>query len=640
MSNLLETLQLPRGLRDLSTKQLQQVADELRNELIETVSHSGGHFASSLGTTELTVALHTVFNTPDDRLIWDVGHQAYIHKMLTGRRERMGTIRQKDGLSGFLKRNESEYDCFGAGHAGTSISAAVGMAAALRESTPERSVVAVIGDGALTSGMAFEALNHAGELALGNLIVVLNDNEMSISPNVGAMSWFFSRSATSEFSTRARSTFKHLHERGIIPDTIYKAIDRVEEAAQGIFSAPALLFGAFGFRYIGPVDGHNMADTVQALRNAKEQDIPVLVHASTIKGKGYDPAEADPLTWHGVKPFNRHRGEFLGSKKKTETPPPSYTSIFAKSLIAEREKNAAVVGITAAMPGGTGLDKFQEVFPDSFYDVGISEQHAVTFAAGLACEGMKPVCAIYSTFMQRAFDQIVHDVCIQELPVVFALDRAGVVGNDGETHQGLLDIAYMRCIPHMTIMAPKDENELQHMVHTAIEHNGPIALRYPRGNGVGVALDSEPQCLPIGKAEVLRQGQDIALICLGPLVYDALLVADRLSEERGLSVTVINARFAKPLDTDCIRAALTTHQLCCTLEDHVQACGFGSAVSELIVDEGIHIERPLVRLGAKDEFIPHASQSEQRTAQGYSPELIYQTITEAYPQTRKKVVGL
>jgi 1-deoxy-D-xylulose-5-phosphate synthase len=512
------------------------------------------------------------------------------------------------------------------------------MAAALREADEDRHAVAVIGDGALTSGMAFEALNHAGELGLGNLVVVLNDNEMSIAPNVGAISWFFSRSATNEFSTRARSVFKSLHEKGIIPDTIYKAIDKAEEATQGFLSSPALLFGAFGFRYIGPIDGHNMADVHHALKNAKEQDVPVLVHAITRKGKGYTPAETDPLKWHGVKPFNRTRGEFIAGKKQKT--PPSYTSVFAKSLIKERERDTSIVGITAAMPGGTGLDKFQEAHPDSFYDVGISEQHAVTFAAGLACEGKKPVCTIYSTFLQRGFDQIVHDVCIQELPVIFAMDRAGVVGNDGETHQGVFDIAYMRCIPNITIMAPKDENELQHMIHTAVTFDGPIALRYPRGNGVGATMDAEAKQLPIGKAEIVRNGSDIAFICFGPTVYDALAVADKLQSEQGLSSTVINARFAKPLDEETIASTLRSHSLCCTLEDHAITGGFGTAVSELIQDRGIQLERALLRFGVQDEFVAHASQAEQRDEQGYSPEKIYLKIQHILGRSRpKNVVG-
>lgn len=639
MTILLDKLTLPDDLRTCSIEQLETIAEELRDELIESVASSGGHFASSLGTTELTVALHAIFNTPSDRLIWDVGHQAYIHKMLTGRRQSLASIRKKDGLSGFLKRSESEYDCFGAGHAGTSISAAVGMAAALRNSKSKQHVVAVIGDGALTSGMAFEALNHAGELGLGNLVVVLNDNEMSIAPNVGAISWFFSRSATSELSTRARSVFKNLHEKGIIPDAIYKAIDRAEEATQGFLSSPAILFSAFGFRYIGPVDGHNMAAIHQALKNAKEQDVPVLVHAITVKGKGYTPAEADPLTWHGVKPFDRTRGAFISNGIPKTKAPPSYTNVFASALISERAADDAIIGITAAMPGGTGLDKFQKAYPESFFDVGISEQHAVTFAAGLACEGKKPVCAIYSTFLQRGFDQIVHDVCIQNLPVVFALDRAGVVGNDGETHQGLFDIAYMRCIPNMTIMAPKDENELRHMVHTAVKHDGPIALRYPRGNGIGISLAGPAEKLPIGVGEVLMEGSDIAFIALGPLVYDALLVADKLQETFGVSSTVINARFAKPLDTELIRHALTAHRICCTLEDHAIAGGFGSAIAELIQDECIQLQQPLIRFGAQDEFVPHASQQEQRSAQGYSPEALYTKIARLLPAARNQAVG-
>lgn len=630
MTKLIDTLELPSGLRELDNSQLEQVASELRDELIDTVATSGGHFASSLGATEISVALHHVFNTPKDKLVWDVGHQGYIHKMLTGRREEMHSIRKQNGLSGFLKRSESNYDVFGAGHAGTSISAAVGLAEASRGSKDENNVVAVIGDGSLTAGMAFEAMNHAGDIGLGNLVVVLNDNEMSISPNVGAISWLFSSWVTSKTSTIARSRFKNLHKRGLVPELVYRFLDRAEEATQGFFCSPAMLFESFGFRYIGPVDGHNVSDVVRALNNAKEQDVPVLVHAYTVKGKGYDPAESDPLTWHGVKPFNRSLGKFIKGKAPKKTPPPTYTDVFASTFTKIAEKDSKVVGITAAMLSGTGLDKVQEKLPKQVYDVGICEQHAVTFAAGLACEGKKPICAIYSTFLQRAYDQIVHDVCIQNLPVVFALDRSGVVGNDGETHQGVFDISYLRSLPNMVIMAPKDENEFQHMLHTSIQHDGPIALRYPRGAGAGVALDKSFKKLDIGKGELIRKGTDVLLICLGSTVQTGLQAAEKLVSESGISTSVINARFAKPLDTELLRSEIPRYSLVCTIEDHALQGGFGSAVLELVSDEGLSLQNPIKRFGVSDTFIAHGSQSEQQKEQKYDPESVVSFI-------RKKV---
>jgi len=615
---LIDTLKLPEDLRTLQPHELEQVAQELRNELIDTVSRSGGHFASSLGATEMTVALHKVFDTPHDRIIWDVGHQAYIHKMLTGRRNQMGGIRTMNGISGFLKRNESPFDAFGAGHAGTSISAAVGMRVALDSQAPERFVAAVIGDGSLTSGMAFEALNHAGDLRLKRFIVVLNDNEMSISKNVGALSWLFSRTLTGGASSRARETVKNLRKKGYIPELLYRAMDRAEEATQGFFSSPAMLFEAFGFRYIGPVDGHNLPAVIQALENAKLQDIPVLVHCHTVKGKGYEPAEEDPIMWHGVVPFDRSKGEFRGSAPIS--PPkklPSYTAIFSDAVIQIAKHDPRVLAITAAMPSGTGLDKVQSTLPEKVYDVGICEQHAVTYAAGLACEGMKPIAAIYSTFLQRGYDQVVHDVCIQKLPVTFAIDRGGVVGNDGETHQGVFDIGYLRAIPHMTIMSPKDENELRHMLYTATQLGTPAAVRYPRGNGLGVALDAELKKIPIGRGEIVRQGTDVLIVCFGPIIQNAIVAADTLSRDHGIECTVINARFAKPLDVELLRRELPKYDTICTLEDHSIAGGFGSAVVEFANDEGIALRAPIKRFGVGDSFVPHGTQAEQYAMNGY-----------------------
>jgi 1-deoxy-D-xylulose-5-phosphate synthase len=626
-NKLIDTLRLPDDLRSLELAALERVAAELRDELIDTVSESGGHFASSLGATEITVALHHVFNTPDDRLIWDVGHQAYIHKMLTGRRSDMGTIRTRDGLSGFLKRCESPYDAFGAGHAGTSVSAGVGMRVALDRTAPERFVVPIIGDGSLTSGMAFEALNHAGDLNLKRFIVILNDNEMSISQNVGALSWLFSRTVTGETSSRARDKLKDLYRRGYVPELLYKAIDRAEEATQGFFSSPAMLFEAFGFRYIGPVDGHNLPALVQALQNAKRQDIPVIVHCRTTKGKGYEPAEEDPIVWHGVTPFDRSKGQFkAASAPALPKKLPSYTGVFSETLTALAREDKQIVAITAAMPNGTGLDKMATELPEQVFDVGICEQHAVTYAAGLACEGMRPVAAIYSTFLQRAYDQVIHDVCIQNLPVTFAIDRGGVVGNDGETHQGVFDIAYLRCIPNMTIMSPKDENELRHMVYTAVRHNAPIALRYPRGNGVGVDMDPTLQQLPIGRGEVVRRGESALLVCFGPIIQNALAAAAKLEAERGISCTVINARFAKPLDTELLRSELPNYPVVCTIEDHSLNGGFGSAVVEFANEQGLQLQASIKRMGVRDEFVPHGTQAEQYSMNGYDVKSIMEYV--------------
>ena len=635
----IDSLKLPEDLRTLSIEELKAVAEELRSELIDTVSESGGHFASSLGATEITVALHHLFDTPHDRLIWDVGHQAYIHKMVTGRRSQMGSIRTLKGLSGFLKRSESPFDAFGAGHAGTSISAAVGMRHALDKTAPERFVVAVIGDGSLTSGMAFEALNHAGDLRMKKLIVVLNDNEMSISKNVGALSWLFSRTMTGETSSRARNKVKDLYKRGYVPELVYKAIDRAEEVTQGFFSSPAMLFEAFGFRYIGPVDGHDLPALITALENAKRQDIPVIVHCRTKKGKGYEPAEEDPILWHGVSPFDRQKGEFRAATTPANTAAPkkvpSYTSVFAETVIKLAKEDSRIIGITAAMPSGTGLDKMQLELPEQAVDVGICEQHAVTYAAGLACEGMRPVVAIYSTFLQRGYDQVVHDVCIQKLPVTFAIDRGGVVGNDGETHQGVFDIAYLRAIPHMTIMSPKDENELRHMLYTAVSLNAPAAVRYPRGNGIGVALDETLQKIPVGKAEVVRRGEDAVIVAFGPMVQNALTAAEILARENNISTTVINARFAKPLDTDLLAAELPQYRCVCTLEDHALSGGFGSAVAEFVSDAGLKLQSPLKRFGVGDAFITHATQGEQHAMNGYDVKSIVAHISSSTASVRK-----
>jgi len=626
----LDRLRLPDDLRRLEVVDLTQIANELREELIECISGTGGHFASSLGATEIAVALHHSFNTPHDRIVWDVGHQAYVHKMLTGRRHLFSTLRRKGGLSGFLKRSESEYDCFGAGHAGTSISAAAGMSLAFQREHPERYVVAVVGDASIANGMAFEAMNHVGELALKNFIVLLNDNEMSISPNVGALSWLFSGAATSAASTRLRARLKNLYEKGYVPNLLYKAMDRAEEVTQGFLSSASMLFGAFGFRYIGPVDGHDMQDLLTALKHAKSQDVPVLVHAVTVKGKGYRPAELDPQTWHGVAPFDRQKGKFL----KVSSPCPkrtlSYTEVFGQTIVELAKQDPRIVGITAAMASGTGLDRLQREVPQAFFDVGICEQHAVTFAAGMACEGYRPVCAIYSTFLQRTYDQVVHDVCLQNLPVVFAVDRAGAVGADGETHQGAFDIAYLRHIPNMVLMSPKDENELRHMLYTALAYNGPTAIRYPRSYGWAETLDETFCKLEIGKAEVLMHGEEVLFLCYGPLVQYALSAADRLLTKHDISSTVINARFVKPLDGELLARELLRHRIVVTLEDHCLQGGFGSAVLEFISEQGFKLPLALKRFGMRDIFTPHATPEEQHAMHGYSLENLYRYVISQF----------
>lgn len=616
--SLLNSITSPADLRNFSVEELTQLSEELRAELIATVSQVGGHFASSLGVTELTVAIHKVFNTPEDRLVWDVGHQAYIHKMLTGRRKEMPKVRQLGGISGFPRRCESEYDTFGVAHAGTSISAALGMIEAHEHKYPDdqpRRTVAVIGDGALTAGMAFEALNHSGELHR-KLIVILNDNEMSIAPNVGAMSWALSRAITNRYSTSARRHFKQLVDKGVIPRGFYRVLDKAEEATQGFFSTPAMLFSSFGYRYIGPIDGHNMEQLVDALEKAKDQDGPVLLHTLTVKGKGYTHAEDDPVKWHGVTPFEIEEGRFKSSSSaaKAVKTPPSYTAVFGKTMIELCKQDKRVIGITAAMPDGTGLKLLQEAMPERYYDVGIAEQHAVTFAAGLACEGMRPVCAIYSTFLQRAFDQIVHDVCIQSLPVIFAMDRGGLAGADGPTHHGVFDIAYLRSLPNMTVMAPKDEAELRDMMLTAVNHlEGPIAYRYPRGNGVGADISAPPKEIPIGKGELLKSAdapsKGVLLVGYGHTVAMCVAAAERL-ELLGVPCSVINARFVKPLDEKLFTEQIAKHPLVITVEDHAIQGGFGSALLEFMSDTGLTASHRLIRMGIEDFFVEHGTQEE------------------------------
>ncbi len=576
--SLLDRVKTPEDLRKLPVSDLRRLADELRLETIDAVSITGGHLGAGLGVVELTVALHYVFNTPRDRVIWDVGHQAYPHKILTGRRERIRTLRMAGGLSGFTKRAESEYDPFGAAHSSTSISAGLGMAVARDLSGGDNNVIAVIGDGAMSAGMAFEALNNAGHLH-SRMIVVLNDNDMSIAPPVGAMSAYLARLVTGGAYQTMREAGKQL--AGLLPRTLYEKARRTEEFARGFFTG-GTLFEELGFYYVGPIDGHNLDHLLPVLRNVRDKHKgPVLLHVVTKKGKGYPPAEASADKYHGVNTFD----VVTGAQSKPKANAPSYTRVFAESLVAEARRDDKIVAVTAAMPSGTGLDLFGQAFPKRTFDVGIAEQHAVTFAAGLATEGYKPFCAIYSTFLQRGYDQLVHDVAIQNLPVRFAIDRAGLVGADGPTHAGAFDVAYLGCLPNMTIMAAADEAELVHMVATAAAHDsGPIALRYPRGDGVGVEMPERGEVLPIGKGRVMRRGAQIAILSLGTRLAEALKAAEDLGA-RGLSTTVADARFAKPIDVDLVRELAANHEVLITIEEG-SIGGFGAQVMQFLTDDG------------------------------------------------------
>ena len=575
---MLERIKSPFDLRQQSASDLPSIADELRAEMIRNVSRTGGHLGAGLGVVELTIALHYIFDTPDDRLIWDVGHQAYPHKILTGRRERMHTLRAGGGLSGFTKRSESEYDPFGAAHAATSISAALGMSAARDLRNQAHNVVAVIGDGSMSAGMAYEAINNAGATN-SRLIVVLNDNEMSISPPVGAMSGYFSRLISGHSYRALRDIGRQLARR--LPKSLERKANRVEEFARGFWTG-GTLFEELGFYYVGPIDGHNFDHLLPILRNVRDaKDGPILVHVVTEKGKGYLPAEAAGDKYHSVAKFDIVTGE----QTKAKALAPSYTKVFAESLVKEAAKDDRIVAVTAAMPSGTGLDIFGKAFPDRTFDVGIAEQHAVTFAAGLAAEGYKPFCAIYSTFLQRGYDQVVHDVALQSLPVRFAIDRAGLVGPDGPTHAGSFDLAYLGCLPGFVIMAPADECELAHMVATAAAiDDRPSALRYPRADGVGVAIPETPVALEIGKGRVVRQGHTVALLSLGARLSECLKAADELAKF-GVSTTVADARFAKPLDVDLILRLAEEHEILITVEEG-SIGGFGSHVVQALAEFG------------------------------------------------------
>jgi 1-deoxy-D-xylulose-5-phosphate synthase len=619
MSKLLETINCPADLKKLSEEELVALAAEVRRFLLETVSVTGGHLASNLGCVELTLALHYCFDSPEDRIVWDVGHQAYTHKIITGRRDRFHTQRQYQGISGFPKRAESPHDPFGAGHSSTSISAVLGMAVGADLKGVGNRAIAVIGDGSMTAGMAFEALNQAGHLRK-NLIVILNDNEMSISKNVGAFSSFVSRKLTGNYYRELKKEMQGLLAQiPAIGHNILKFARRAENSLKG-FLTPGALFEALGFEYIGPIQGHDLPQLVEVLKNVRTLEGPVLVHVMTTKGKGYPPAEATPEQFHGVGPFDVATGKVSGAKGG----PRSYTAIFGDTMVRLAAEDEKIIAITAAMPDGTGLSPFAKAFPSRFFDVGIAEQHAMTFAAGLAAEGFRPVAAIYSSFTQRAYDQVFHDVCLQKLPVTLALDRAGLVGDDGPTHHGVFDLSYLRHLPEMTLMAPKDENELQHMLRTAIYADRPIAVRYPRGAGYGVPMDQDPALLPLGRGELLAEGDDIAIIAIGVTVYPALEAASFL-RDKGIGAAVINARFVKPLDRELILgwARRTGHLV--TAEENALQGGFGSAVLELLEEERI-IGVKVKRIGIPDRFIEQGSQARLRQDLGLDAAGIAATV--------------
>ena len=622
MTGILDQIHHPVDVKRLDVEELGRLCEEIRREIISTVSKNGGHLASNLGVVELTVALHYVFDLPIDKLIWDVGHQSYAHKLLTGRRDRFHTLRQYEGVSGFPKRDESPYDVFDSGHSGTSISAALGMSEARRQKGEKGRVIAVIGDGSMTAGLAFEGLNQSGHLDR-DMIVVLNDNEMSISPNVGALSSYLNRLMTGQFVNRFRDEMKAFIETlPGIGKSVFRFVKQAEESLKGLL-IPGLLFEELGMKYIGPIDGHRLDYLIENFQNINKLRGPILVHVITKKGKGYRPAEMDPARFHSVPPFIIETGEPRHPNIKN---PPTYTEVFGETLCRLAKENKRLIAITAAMQSGTGLEEFSKKFPDRFYDIGIAEQHAVTFAAGLALEGMKPVVAIYSTFLQRAYDQILQDVCLQNLPVVFALDRGGIVGEDGPTHHGLFDFSYLRHIPNLIIMVPKDEDEFQHMIKTAIDSPAPAAVRYPRSKGVGVKREDILKSIDIGKGEVVIEGKDILILALGSTVYPSIRAAERL-ERVGIHATVINSRFLKPLDGEliCDWAKKTGKVL--TVEENVLQGGFGSAVLELLQEKEV-FSIQVKRLGIPDLFVEPGPQSLLREKYGIDENGIFKEVKE------------
>ena len=622
---ILPRINSPDDLKGLSVRELEELASEIREFIIDTISKVGGHLGASLGVVELTLAVHYVFNAPRDKIIWDTGHQGYVHKIITGRRDVFHTIRQFKGISGFLKRSESIYDVFGAGHASTSISAALGIATARDFDGQDYKVVAIIGDGAMTAGLAYEAMNNAGVLKK-NLIVILNDNNMSISPNVWAVSKYFTELIASSHYNKLKSFVWDLTgQLDSVGDRIRKLAARVEGGVKAIIT-PGMLFEALGFRYFGPVNGHNIQKLIRILSEIKNLNGPILLHVITQKGKGYKPAEEDEQKLHGVTPFDKVTGKMYKSDKPQ---PPSYTKVFGEAVVQLARQNSKIVGITAAMPEGTGLNILKKEIPERFFDVGIAEQHAVTFSAGLATEGYIPICAIYSTFLQRAFDQIIHDVALQHLHVVFALDRAGLVGADGPTHHGAFDLSYLRLIPNMVIMAPKDESELRDMLYTATIYNkGPVAIRYPRGNGVGVPLKENFDLIEIGKAEILREGDDIAILAVGSMVYPSLKASEKLSSY-GIEAMVVNMRFVKPLDEELLDYVFERFDKVVTVEENTIRGGFGSAVLEYAAMRGVKNVKFLIH-GIPDEFIEHGTQNELWRMLKLDPDGIVERIIEAF----------
>jgi 1-deoxy-D-xylulose-5-phosphate synthase len=616
---LLSKIESPDDIRKLEVGQLEQVVEELRRYMIQAVSKTGGHLASSLGVAELTVALHYVYNTPKDLIVWDVGHQAYGHKILTGRRDRFSTLRQYEGLSGFPKREESPYDTFNVGHASTSISAALGMAVARDLSGKDYNVVAVIGDGGLTGGMAMEGLNQAGYLQR-KMLIILNDNEMSISPNVGAWAGYFNRIVTGQVYQRFRKEVDNMLKAvPRIGPRLAKTTHNIVEALK-TFMVPGMLFHELGFDYIGPINGHEIEPLVETLRSVKQSNVPTILHVITKKGKGWTVAESSPIKYHGPSAFDPETGEF----NPTPPAPASYTSVFGKTLVKLGKMYPNLVAVTAAMLEGTGLTTFQKEFPSRCFDVGIAEQHAVTFAAGMATQGMKAVAAIYSTFLQRAYDQVIHDVCLMDLPVVFAMDRGGIVGADGATHNGLYDIAFLRTVPNMICMSPKDENELQHMFFTALNTPHPTSIRYPRGNGQGVKMDEQFRQLEIGKAELLRDGSDCAIIALGTMVHPALKAAEKLAAD-GIAASVINARFIKPLDVELLSCLAHDKPFLITIEEAALDGGFGSAVLEMLEAHNL-LGCKVLRIGVPDQLVEQASPTLLHAKYGLDADGIYRKI--------------
>ncbi len=626
--NLLDNINSPADLKKLSLEDLRDLAEEIRKKIVETTSKTGGHLAPSLGTVELAIALHYVFDTPLDKIIWDVGHQAYAHKLITGRRDRFHTLRTYGGISGFPKRSESPYDTFDTGHSSTSISAGLGISTAKALKGEKRKVISVIGDGSMTAGMAFEGLNQAGHTEK-DLIVVLNDNAMSIAPNVGAFSSFISRKMTGKrFVNLKRDLENFIKTLPGVGENILNFVRKSEDSFITFFT-PGMMFEAFKFKYVGPIDGHRLDRLIETFKNTTHLEGPILVHVLTVKGKGYEFAEKDPAHFHGVGSFEIPTG--FPPKGRPEVPP-SYTKVFGDTMVDLAGENPKLFAITAAMPEGTGLTEFSRIFPERFLDVGIAEQHAVTFAAGLATEDFRPVVTIYSTFLQRAFDQIVHDVCLQNLPVIFAIDRGGLVGEDGPTHHGQFDITYLRSLPNMVLMAPKDENELRNMLYTALRHEGPIAIRYPRGNGVGVPLDSEYQLIPIGEAEVLREGKDLAIFALGSMVYPSLDAAEMLAGE-GLNAGVINCRFAKPLDRKLLEIASACGRVL-VVEENTRSGGFGSAILEFFNDEGLDNVR-VSRMGLPDKFVEQGSPAELKKKYGLDSSGIFKEAKDFCQRAEK-----